>query len=138
MTDTTVATGLSVAPATPTIGATVTGIDLAKPQSHETLKELYLAVCEFGVLFFPEQFSLTPETQRSLGQSFGGSLHVHPSVPGISRDYPEILAIAESQPLPWHSDATFEAAPPMGSILRAIKLPAVGGGYSLGKHVCRI
>ena len=50
----------------------------------------------------------------------------------MHQDAPEIVVLDQVHPKgegadEWHSDNTFLADPPMGSILRAVQLPAVGG-----------
>lgn len=125
-------TTLSFAPITGNIGAEVSGIDLAAPQSDETIKELDRAVANYGVLIFRDQ-SLTPEQHRAFGARFG-DLHIHPYERNLGPEHPEVIVLDSElyrakgkSSVPWHADATFEERPPRGSILRAVQLPEVGG-----------
>lgn len=118
---------------TSTIGARVSGIDLAERQPQGVIDEIDWAVAEHGVLFFDGQHDLTPSAQRDFGARFG-ELWVHPWVKNVGPECPEVIVLT-SETLPgtghdsvrWHADATFDEHPPRGSILRAVELPAKGG-----------
>ena len=63
-----------------------------------------------------------------------GELEIHPFVPlGTNRDdYPEVLRITHNEnnkpkENAWHSDVTGRLEPSLGSILRMIETPPVGG-----------
>ena len=85
---------LAVSPLAPTIGARVTGIDLAKPLAPAVIGELRRALHDHLVLALPGQ-DLTAEDHKRLGRYFG-TLHSH--LLGASRviaggDYdPEVLS----------------------------------------------
>jgi taurine dioxygenase len=120
---------LSYRPLTPTIGVEIGGIDLAAPLDDETRHLLRQALLEWKVLFFRDQ-DITTEQHLAFARAFG-ELEVHPFAPH-KPDYPEVLAIAhgpnnKGKENTWHSDVTWRLAPSLGSILRAIEVPPVGG-----------
>ena len=121
--------GLEIAPLTPTIGAEVHGVDLAKPQDAATLKALRAALLDWKVLFFRDQ-DITTDQHLAFAGSFG-ELEVHPFAP-CKPGYPEVLAIThdadnKGRENTWHSDVTWREKPSLGSVLRAIEVPPVGG-----------
>jgi taurine dioxygenase len=120
---------VTLAPLTPTIGAEVSGIDLAQPLEAGTLGALRQALLDWKVLFFRDQ-DITTEQHIAFARAFG-ELEVHPFAPH-KPGYPEVLAITHNQENKgkentWHSDVTWRLEPSLGSILRAIELPPVGG-----------
>ena len=81
------------------------------------------------MLFFRDQ-DITTEQHLAFARNFG-DLEVHPFAPH-KPDYPEVLAITHNEKNKgkentWHSDVTWRLEPSLGSILRAIELPPVGG-----------
>jgi len=122
-------TGLHMAPLTPTIGAEVSGVDLSRPMGDETVAALRAALLEWKVLFFHDQ-DIDTDQQLAFARHFG-ELEVHPFAPH-KPGYPEVLAITHDRENrgrenTWHSDVTWREKPSMGSILRAIEIPPVGG-----------
>jgi len=119
----------SLAPLTPTIGAEVGDIDLAKPLDAETAEGLRAALRDWKVLFFRGQ-DTTTEQHLAFARRFG-DLEVHPFAPS-KEGYPEVLRINHNrddrgQENVWHSDVTWREAPSLGSILRCLECPPVGG-----------
>lgn len=110
------------------LGAEVSGIDLSADLDDATIAAIEGALVDNLVLFFRDQ-PLTPERHVALGRRFG-ELHVHPLAPNLGPELPEIIALDTSNnrnPVEWHSDATFEECPPLGSILHALEIPPLGG-----------
>jgi taurine dioxygenase len=123
------AAGLHVAPLTPTIGAEVSGIDLSRPLAPETVASLRAALLDWKVLFFRDQ-NITTDEHLAFARNFG-ELEVHPFAPH-KPGYPEVLAITHDRDSrgrenTWHSDVTWREKPSLGSVLRAIEIPPVGG-----------
>ena len=119
----------TVTQVTPTIGAEIGNIDLRNTLSDDTLEDLEQAFLQWKVLFFRDQ-DIDIEDQKRLGSWFG-ELDVHPTSPKNIKN-PEALRIAEDEETRahnnlWHSDVCFRLAPPLGSILRGIEIPTVGG-----------
>jgi taurine dioxygenase len=118
-----------VRPLTPTIGAEIHGVDLRRPVDAPTLRELRSALLEWKVLFFRDQ-DITTEQHLDFARCFG-ALEVHPFAP-CKPGYPEVLAITHNRESrgkenTWHSDVTWRLEPSLGSVLRSIEIPAVGG-----------
>ena len=109
-------------------GAQVSGVDLATADDG-TLAAVRSALVEHKVLFFSAQ-QLDPDSQVLLGRRLGELTPSHPVVPGVDEDHPEIYALDAADngfADVWHTDVTFVRRPPLGSILRAVQVPDVGG-----------
>ncbi len=120
---------LTVTPISPAIGAVVTGLDLTRPLSQETVAALDRALVERQVLFFENQ-PLTPRQHRDLAARFG-DLHIHPIYPRVP-DQPEIIVLDTHAENPtdndnWHTDVTFIRTPPKAAVLSAKLIPPGGG-----------
>lgn len=119
---------LTIAPLATTIGAEVTGVDLAGPLDDAVVAELKRALLEWKVLFLRDQH-LTSERHRDLA-ALWGELEVHPFLP--HGDVPEVVRFEKDGKTggyenTWHADVTWKADPPLGSVLRSIEVPSVGG-----------
>ena len=120
---------LDVRPMTPAIGAEIHNIDLGAGNIAESIPEIRAALLKYGVIFFRDQ-QLTQEQHIAFAREFG-ELEIHPATPK-EQPNPEVLRIAHGpdsrgQENNWHSDVTWRAEPSLGSILRAIELPEIGG-----------
>ena len=115
-------------PMTPTIGVELLDCDLNKFDAT-MIEEIRAALLKYRVVFFREQ-DLSQEAHIEFARQFG-DLEIHPATPK-DQENPEVLRIAHgpksrgSENM-WHSDVTWREAPSLGSILRAVELPAVGG-----------
>jgi taurine dioxygenase len=117
---------------TASIGAEITGVDLGevsrRSDQFAEIKELLL---QHKVLFFRDQ-DITRTEHVALAERFG-PLEDHPVVgsdpehPGLVRIYKDLDSPAEHYENAFHCDATWREAPPMGSVLRCVAGPAVGG-----------
>ena len=85
------------------------------------------------MIFFRNQ-DITPDQQKAFGRRFG-ELHVHPYIPMLA-GHPEVIKLESADDGPgemayqsntWHTDLTYTAEPPMGSMLHGIKVPEAGG-----------
>ena len=116
---------------TPTIGAEIFGVDLAKPLGNQQFQEVHYALMENLVIFFRDQ-KMTIDQHKDFGRRFG-PLHVHPNAPIAFKDHPEILVIKADEKSKhvageeWHSDVSCDVEPPMGSILYLTEVPPDGG-----------
>jgi taurine dioxygenase len=120
---------IEITPITAAIGAEVSGLDLRHELSDVDVKVLRQALLDHLVLFFRDQ-PITDDEQLAFALRFG-PMHVSP-LQTVHQDAPEIVVLDQVHPQgegadEWHSDNTFLAEPPMGSILRAVQLPDVGG-----------
>jgi len=123
--------GLVVEPIAGALGAEVHGIDLARPLDPATKQALHDAWMQHQVLLFRDQ-AITVDQHKAFARNFG-ELHVHPVLQQMAdQGHPEIVVLESDASRPivaerWHSDVTFEKCPPLGSILRAVAVPAAGG-----------
>ena len=120
---------MEVRPLTACIGAEVRGVDLREELPEATIRALEAALLEHLVLFFRDQ-DLTPGEHVAFSRRFG-ELLVHPFGP-IHPEHPEIIVLDQTRPVGegtdiWHSDTTYMPEPPLGSVLRAVQVPEVGG-----------
>lgn len=123
------AVSFSIVPLTPTIGAVIEDIDLSRALQADVLSGLRQALLDWKVLFFRDQ-AITTDQHLAFARQFG-DLEVHPFAPH-KPDYPEVLAITHNRDSrgrenTWHSDVTWRETPSLGSVLRAIEVPPVGG-----------
>ena len=113
-------------PAAP-LGAVVEGVDVRDidEAAFEKLDELF---CEYHVLAFPGQ-TLTPEDQKGFARRWGALVqHPYAGLP----DHPDIIELrnpgkARDPNQHWHSDMTYNPAPPKLTMLYAHEAPALGG-----------
>jgi len=122
-------TTLAIDPLTATIGAEIGGVDLAGDLSDDIVAELRRALLEWKVVFFRDQHDLDRDRHVAFGRRFG-ELEVHPLTPR-DQDRPEVFVLPAGgknrAPDVWHSDVTWRPEPSLGSILRAVELPPIGG-----------
>ena len=113
---------------TPACGAELLDCDLSKFDGT-LIEEVRAALLKHRVVFFRDQ-DLNQEAHIEFAAQFG-DLEIHPATPK-DQPNPEVLRIAHGPKSRgsenrWHSDVTWREAPSLGSILRAIELPPVGG-----------
>ena len=119
------------------LGAEVRGIDVTKVTETQ-FGEVYDAFLDNGILLFRDQ-DITREQHIDFSRRFG-ELDRHDALPRDRHpDHPEILLVT-NEPNPdgspsesrytgrqWHSDMSFTPVPSLGSLLRGIIVPEVGG-----------
>lgn len=113
-------------PVTRHIGAEVTGLDLSKPLDEEQVALVRKGLLDHLVLFFREQ-DITDDEHLAFAMRFGTI-----NEPPMKTSDSAIHVLDQTAPKgeggdSWHSDNTFMPVPPMGSLLRAVILPEVGG-----------
>jgi taurine dioxygenase len=120
---------LTIEPLTATIGAEIGGVDISEDLSDETVAEIRQALLDWKVVFFRDQHRLGRDAHVAFGRRFG-DLEVHPLTPK-GQAQPEVFVIPAGgelrAPGEWHSDVTWRPEPSLGSILRAVELPPIGG-----------
>ena len=119
---------IKVEPMTATIGAEIGGVDLSEELPDDVIAEIRDALLEWKVIFFRGQ-SLDRDAHVAFGRRFG-DLEVHPLTPS-DQDHPEVFVLPSGgtfrAPDIWHSDVTWRPEPSMGSILRVVENPPLGG-----------
>jgi taurine dioxygenase len=122
---------LDITQLSPTFVAEVHDLDLGAPQSAETVAAIRAALLKYKLLLFRDQV-LTPRQQKDFARNFG-DLHIHPLLNNDeANDNPEIIVLDYGQDRPpekdeFHTDVTFIATPPLGSILYGVDIPERGG-----------
>jgi taurine dioxygenase len=120
---------IDIRPLTTAIGAEVRGVDLASELDHSTVARLRQALLDHLVLVFRDQ-ELSTESHIEFARRFGRIKP--PPVATAHGGPPEINVIDQTDPRgegadSWHADNTYTVTPPMGSLLRVVQLPSVGG-----------
>lgn len=112
------------------LGAEIGGVDLAAP-TDEVIAEIRRAWLDHLVVFFRGQGHLDSAGFLAFARHIGTPVE-YPFVRGFD-DFPEIISVTK---LPhetvnfggiWHSDTTYLAQPPMGTMLIAREIPPAGG-----------
>jgi taurine dioxygenase len=115
---------------TPTLGAVLTGVDLAQTLHDDDFAVMRQAFARYGVIFFRDQH-LSPEQHIAFAKRWA-PIEINPffkAVPG----YPEIAEVRKDADQTtniggdWHTDHSYNTAPSMGSMLLARQLPPHGG-----------
>jgi taurine dioxygenase len=121
---------IQVHPIAGSLGAEITGVNLAEPLSEECFAEVRQAFLAHAVVFFRGQ-SLTEGAQIAFARRFGEP-EVHPIVLG-SDEHPELVRVLKpagesaSFGTGWHTDNSFFAKPSLGSVLYGVVIPPFGG-----------
>ena len=124
---------LQIKPLHPSLGAEVTGVDLAAPLDGPTREALNRALADHLALVLREQ-SLTPAQYLAAASAFGPPMAQHYSQHNMP-DFPLIGLIWHrngQQPAEqWHTDHTNREHPPAATILHGVEVPTAGGGTSV-------
>lgn len=140
------ASGLTITPIHPHLGAIVEGVDLADAVDEPTFRRISDAFQEHSVLVFHDQ-RVTDEQQmafsRCLGpleatiRSIGQERRLHENLVDLSNLDPEAdgtlmgwddrRMIYQSGNQLWHTDSSFKPVPAMASLLSGREVPPVGG-----------
>ncbi|WP_033293034.1 TauD/TfdA dioxygenase family protein [Amycolatopsis jejuensis] len=110
------------------IGAELAGVDLGAPVSPRLRAELSRALLEWKVLFFRDQH-ITAEQQRAFAANWG-ELETNPFIEQGDSD--RVVRFSRTAGMPgyeniWHTDVTWRPNPALGSVLRLVEVPPVGG-----------
>ena len=121
---------LTVEPVAGSLGATVTGIDLAQVSEVSELEELRRALADHLVVFLPGQDLGLDDLERVtdlLGgrdvTPFVDPLEDRPYVIRVIKEPTDVLNFANA----WHSDLSYLPAPPAYTLLHAWDVPDHGG-----------
>jgi taurine dioxygenase len=127
---------MSIAKASQALGALVTDIDLSQEFSDAEIATLRDAFNTHGLLLFRDQ-DITPEAHVAFSKRFGVLEH-HVLKDALLEGLPEIYILSNLKKNGkrvgragaghyWHSDLSYMAEPSLGSLLRSIEVPEVGG-----------
>jgi taurine dioxygenase len=121
---------ITVKPIGGTMGAEISGVDLAQDLGNEIFAEIHQAFLENQLLVFHDQ-DLTVEQHKAFARRFG-PLVPYPFVKGLD-DHPEVFEIRKEPDEEknfggeWHTDMSFDDRPPVATMLYAHEVPSRGG-----------
>ena len=112
------------------LGAEIAGVDLAAGITPQLAAAVRGAFLEHQVIFLRGQ-NLSPQQFMEFAQAMGQPVE-YPFVKGLE-GYPQIIEVKKLEHEKnnfggiWHSDTTYLAQPPMGSMLLSREVPPYGG-----------
>jgi alpha-ketoglutarate-dependent taurine dioxygenase len=123
---------MNIRPSGKAFGATIEGIDLARPLSDGDFKQILRALGEHGVLCFPKQQLATDDFMR-FGRLFG-ELEINVANQFHEPGFPEVMVLsnmtADGKPIGlgdagqgWHTDMSYSKEVALANVLYAIKVP---------------
>ena len=118
---------MDIIPLTGGLGAEIIGVD---PSRGADLADIKQAFSTHSVVVLRGQ-SMTPEAHLTFARSFGPinvnrffkPLEGYPEIATVIKEADQKNAVGEG----WHTDHSYDVEPALGSILRAVEMPAVGG-----------
>lgn len=118
---------MRIVPMTGGLGAEILGADLKDPAQFDDIRDAFV---RYSVITLRDQ-DIAPDDHLRFARSFGtvnvnrffAALDSHPEIALVLKEPDQSGAIGES----WHTDHSYDLAPAMGSILRAVETPEVGG-----------
>lgn len=115
-------------PLTPRLGTTVHGLDLSGGITDEEAAELWSLLLDRAVLVIPEQVGISRDDHVTFARRFG-TIERSPSGEATHPDVVRIVHGPQAPPTEniWHQDMSFRQRPLLGSVLRAVEIPPVGG-----------
>lgn len=128
---------MDITPLSNVCGAEVTGLDCAGQIDQDTFDAIREAFLDHCLLVFRDQH-LTPDQHVAFSQRWGdikGHILTQYLLPG----YEGLLVVSnkkddQGEPVGiedagryWHTDVSYEAVPPMGSLLYGLEVPPTGG-----------
>lgn len=126
----------TVTPSGETLGARITGIDLALPLARADFALILRTLAASGVVCFPGQ-QLDPAAQVAFSRQFG-ELEVHVSGAFQVPDHPEVMILSnmveDGRPIgladagqDWHTDMSFSRTIAFVNVLYALQVPRRNG-----------
>ena len=110
------------------IGARIDGVDFSTALDDETLSGLSKALLDHQLLVMRAP-DLSPDQHLELAAQFGEA-EVHAFFPNLGAGYERVSVLDSEQgnvASMWHTDESFLPEPPLGTLLSARMIPAVGG-----------
>ncbi len=119
---------MQISPLTGGLGAEITGVDVRDAGQFESLQA---AFAKHSVIVIRNQQDITPEDHLAFARKFGPinvnrffkPVDGHPEIATVTKEKDQKEAVGEG----WHTDHSYDTAPALGSILRAIEVPPYGG-----------
>lgn len=122
---------IHIKPSGEACGASVTGVDLAKPLAERDIADIRAAWLEHHVLAFPGQEMSDDDLERFTLYfgPFGDDPFIAP-IEGRKHIIAVARSAAETGPIfaeAWHTDWSFQKSPPAGTCLYGVTIPPMGG-----------
>ena len=127
-----------VRPLTPSLGAEISGLELAAGVSADVFRELYAAFLRYQVLLFPPQ-DVPPAAQVAFARQFG-EVQVHVMSMYHADGFPELYRLSnldeQGRPsgrhpdkgtLAWHTDGSWRRVTGQATIIYGEIVPTAGG-----------
>ena len=121
---------IEVRPIAGALGAELHGVDMSRDLEDDVIAEVRQAFLDHLVIFLRDQ-KVTPQQQVAFAKRFGQPIE-YPQLKGLP-EAPMITPVVKLEHERhnfggiWHSDTTYLAEPPMGSMLLAREVPPYGG-----------
>src|SRR5271166_6616637 len=121
---------IEVRPVAGALGAEIFGVDMAQVLDDDVVREIRQALLDHLVIFLRDQ-EVTPHQQVAFARRFGDPME-YPQLKGLP-EAPLVTPVVKLENETnnfgglWHSDTTYLAEPPMGSMLLALEVPPYGG-----------
>ena len=134
--------GITVMPSEAPLGAEIVGVDVSQDLDDVTFGAIEAAYNAHIVVVLRHQ-QLTPAALLRFARRFG-ELEVSPRTQFALPGYPEVLLLSnildeQGRPIgnadagrTWHTDMSYTATPPRGSLLYAVEVPHNAQGEALG------
>lgn len=120
-------TTFDVRPLSGALGAEIHSLRLSEITDEE-FAELRRLLLQYLVIFIPDQQEWSPASRIAFGRRFG-NLEIHGYLPHLD-EHPEVQIIDSEHggkiPI-WHTDMTYQANPPIGTVLQIVRSPGRGG-----------
>src|SRR4051812_34987158 len=119
---------MEVRPLGVALGAEVTGLDLTAPLDDGARAAIHKALLDHQVVVL-RKVDLSPEEHIRLGEQLG-EVEVHAFFPNLGDGFEQVSVLDSedgTRSSMWHTDESFLERPPMGTLLHARVIPAVGG-----------
>lgn len=118
---------MEIKPLTGALGAEIIGADIRRDADFDAIQA---AFAQYSVIVIRDQ-DVTPQAHLAFARRFGPinvnrffkPVDGHPEIATVLKEKDQKSAVGEG----WHTDHSYDQIPAMGSILRAIEVPPVGG-----------
>ncbi|MSO92504.1 MAG: taurine dioxygenase [Rhodospirillales bacterium] len=128
---------MEVRPLAGALGAQIFGVDLSRPIGDSLFADIYKALLNHLVIFFPEQKPLRPEQHRAFADRFG-KVDLEPfaypfKTPTVESHTEILLNVKEASDTSinvggfWHADVTYRDKPHKCAVIYAKEAPPYGG-----------
>ena len=121
---------MHIEPLAGSLGAQITGVDIAHALEDSAFRAVRDALVRYGVIVIRDQH-LSAQQHLQFVKRFG-PIHFHPHVSGLPQ-HPEIMEILKTENetinfgSQWHTDQSFLEQPAMATCLYAREIPDAGG-----------